>query len=133
MGKQIRITIHSFPINTSQPRIPPIAQVNRWKKQLIDLDTEAVIIKPQAFSGFVGLYFEGTGTYKKTETTVMALSLKLDPEHERALQHSKLKEHEEMLSDITIKAIVPNDLQKHRPALLAFLHSFEFIDEIPRG
>lgn len=66
--KRIRITIHNFPVEQREQRVPPIAQLTRWKRQIIDLDPTSVVISPQSFGGFVGFLFEGTGRKQDEET-----------------------------------------------------------------
>ena len=60
-GREIRLTVHTFPFVDENGRIPPQAQVARWKKQLEDLDMLSVQLLPESHGGFSGLYFEGEG------------------------------------------------------------------------
>ncbi len=125
----IRITIHSFPAETLESRVPPIAQINRWKRQFDELYPASVSISPQAFSGYVGLLFEGSGLMKQKETMVMGWSLQLAADHFRTLNRrmGTLQKR----ADITIKATGPRDLMaQYQREIIAFARSFELIDEV---
>ncbi len=135
-GKEIRITVHNFPTEKIEQRIPPQAQITRWKKQFEQLDLPTVSIQPQAFSGFSGFVFEGEGRMQGKETTMMGWTMQLAPEHFRALgypHHAKEQAlYNQMQADYTIKIVGDPDLvKKHKQELVAFAHSFEFIHDIP--
>ncbi len=134
--QKIRITIHNFPTENMEERIPPMAQIARWKQQFKKLDESSVAITPQAFSGFVGFLFEATGIINDEETRMMGWSMQLDAEHYRHLlfaESLKLsKEFGQMRSDFTIKAVGPSRLiQKYRNDIFSFARHFELIKEIP--
>lgn len=123
-GHRIRITVHSFPSQRADDRVPPNAQITRWKQQIEELDPASVIIKPQTFSGYVGQLFEGTGK----EIAVMGWVLQIAPEHYPQLHDPQQR------ADITIKAVGSIDLvKKHRFDIIATARTFELIDEIPAG
>ncbi len=129
---QIQITIHNFPSDSMETRIPPRAQVERWKKQMQTDDDDDFIIRPVSFAGFAGLFFEGEGRNKKT----IAYALKLDDRHYqslRGLRHGYNDAFlEQMGSDVTIKAVGPKQaMMTYREDLIAFSESFELIQEIP--
>jgi hypothetical protein len=131
----IRITLHNFPVDQMENRIPPIAQLNRWKGQFVKLDQSSLIIKPQSFAGYQGLYFEALGELKNQQTRVIGWSMQLAPEHFRVLSRltPKIieKRHHQMRGDITIKAVGPDDLmKKNKNELITFARSFKLIDEI---
>ena len=131
-GSTIRITIHNFPSEKIESRIPPIAQIARWKQQFSHLDPMSIVVSPQSYSGFVGLFFEGSGTINHEPTTVMGWSMQLDPNHYRTLSHPAYLP--QLRSDVTIKAVGPKNLMaKHYASIYAFARSFELIDEIPAG
>jgi hypothetical protein len=141
-GEEIHITIHNFPTSKAEERIPPGAQVARWKRQFTDLDLTTLSVTPQSNGGFAGLLFEGSGILKGETSTVMAWGMQLGPEHYSTLNFHmntslSLQEQEhfrQLLSDYTIKAVGPVALvEKHRDAILAFARSFELIEEIPRS
>jgi len=133
---QIRITIHNFPFNQMQDRIPPAAQIARWRRQFDSLDAATLRMTPQAYAGFVGMNFEGTGILKGQTNTVMGWSMQLAPEHYQSLSKSnslsEQKQREQMRADFTIKAVGdPLLVAKHRDQIEKFARSFELIQEIP--
>lgn len=132
----IRITIHSFPSLRAEERIPPMAQIMRWKRQLKDIDPTTVEVIPQAYAGFVGFLFMGSGRLKGELAAVMGWSMQISPEHYRVL--SKMgavtgdNHFQQMSADYTIKATGPKKLmEKHKQVMVAFARSFELIEEIP--
>jgi hypothetical protein len=136
-GGQIRITIHNFPMEQSD-RIPPSAQITRWKRQFSKLDPMSVFIIPQSFGGFAGVLFEASGEMDNIEQTVLAWAMQLGPEHYSTLSmkinlHPEQAEYlKQMRADYTIKAKGPKDLiEKHKKSIQTFAHSFELIEEIP--
>lgn len=123
-----RIAIHNFPVESPKQRIPPIAQIERWKKQFASLDSST--IKPQAFSGFAGLLFEGSGVLKGQDALMIGFSLQLGDVHRRMV--ALLPDSLDKLADVTIKAVLPKMLHHKRNEVVAFGRSFEFIDDIPK-
>ncbi len=127
----IRITIHTFPIPENGPRIPPQAQIARWKQQLDQLDPLATL-SADSYNGFSGLFFKGEGAIHGKPAAIIGVSMQLSPTYERLLSqenepHSKLKR-----ADYTIKATgAPEMVDKHSFALQTFFKSFEFIEELP--
>lgn len=135
-GRQIRITIHSFPSQTIDERIPPAAQIARWKRQLDPLDLASVNVVPQSHGGFAGFLFEGSGILNNEQTTILGWSMQLAPEHYRHLIPGNNTDEANLLrqmrSDYTIKAVGPYDLvAKYKRSIMAFADSFELIQEIP--
>lgn len=135
--QQIRITIHNFPSDSAENRIPAQAQVARWKRQFSQLDPETVSITPEAYHGFTGLQFEGTGTMNGEVITVLGWAMQIATEHYSALQWhigqmQDANSLKQMQADYTIKAKGPREhLKKHKQAIIAFARSFELIEEIP--
>lgn len=130
--RSIRLTIHTFPIVESHIRIPPQAQVARWKKQFEEIDCLANQILPDSHGGFSGLFFEGQGILQGTPHKVMGWSMQLASIYERQLNQENSPLDSRKRADYTIKANGPPDLiNKHRADLLLFAHSFELIDELP--
>ncbi len=121
----IRITLHNFPSQTIDDRIPPGSQIARWKRQFSFIDEN---ITPQSFSGYVGFLFEGDDG----NTAVMGWIVQLGAE-----QYSRLSLPDfppELRSDVTIKAQGPTHLiQKHRQKIISFARSFELLQEIPNA
>ena len=131
-AQRIRIAIHNFPSQTAEERIPPMAQIARWKRQFETLDLTIQSIVPQSFSGYAGYLYEGKGTVRGQDTTMLGWVLQIGAEHYRMLSRPKFPM--EMRSDITIKALGPSTLMvKYRKKIIAFARSFELIEEIPKG
>lgn len=135
-GEKIRITIHNFPSDSMEQRIPPMSQISRWKKQFQSLDPSTVAIEPQAFGGYYGFLLEATGLMQGVRTSILGWSLQLAPEHYQNLIYADTKtlgiRYREMRGDVTIKIIGPENLMnKHRDDIISFAHSFQLIDDIP--
>lgn len=129
---QIHVTIHNFPSDSMDTRIPPRAQVERWKKQMLTDDNDDFVERPVSFAGFAGFFFEGEDKDKMT----IAYALKLDDRHYQSLRSHRQPHNEAFLkqmgSDVTIKAVGPiQAMMKYREDLIAFSESFELIQEIP--
>lgn len=132
----IRITIHNFPSNTLEERIPPAAQVARWERQFDLLLPEESVLLPQAYNGYSGLKFKGVGMIDQKETMMLGWSLQIGQEHFQMLSHPKNPAnndlYREMRGDVTIKATGPKDImEEHEEAISSFARSFELIQEIP--
>lgn len=129
--EKIRIAIHNFPFQAPEDRIPPTAQIARWKRQFDVLFNEASSVIPQAFSGYSGLLFVGAGKKNNTDEMVLAWSLQLAPEHDQSLSLEKPLE-KQLRADVTIKASGPQKLmEKYRDEIISSARSFELIEEIP--
>ena len=59
---QIRITLHNFPTDALEERIPPQAQIARWKQQFQQITPSSICLTSQSAGGFTGLLLEATGT-----------------------------------------------------------------------
>lgn len=143
-SSQIRITIHNFPSTQIKDRIPPNAQIARWKRQFTQLDPTSVSITQQAYAGFSGLLFEGTGRMDSQNQTMTMLgwSMQLAPEHYYSLSGLLSRNQspedayvlQQMRADYTIKAVGPQNLiEQHKNEIMAFAHSFELIQELPES
>ena len=131
-GAEIRLTIHTFPILKEEERIPPQAQIARWKRQFEDLDVLSTQILPESHGGFSGLYFEGTGTLKNQPAKMLGWSMQLAHLFTRELSLNEQPLDSYKRADYTIKATGPPDfIHQHRKAIRDFAGSFEFIDELP--
>lgn len=131
---QIRITIHNFPSESITERIPPNAQIARWKRQLTKMDPNSLSVEPQAFGGFVGFLFEGTGLLSEDPTTILGWIMQIAPEHYRALNRpgKDVNYRKQMRADYTLKAVGPKQLiEKYKDEIIVFARSFELIQEIP--
>lgn len=129
---QIKITIHNFPADTLQQRIPPEAQISRWKKQFSLLDPTTLHTNPQSFNGFSGFVFTASGILKDQSQTMLAWIMQIAPEHFQNLTDSHLPESKQMQSDFTIKAMGPPELMdRYQESIISFAKSFELIKEVP--
>jgi hypothetical protein len=116
----IVITVHNFP----GIRIPPAAQIARWRGQMKDCDPKCMNISSCSHGGFAGLQFECKNC--------LAWAMQLDAGHRQKLPGNQ-NLHDEMKADYTIKAVGPHEkLSKHRREIHDFAMSFELIQEIPR-
>jgi hypothetical protein len=131
----LRISIHNFPSNSLEERIPPSAQIGRWQRQFEMLAPEETTINSQAFNGYVGLKLRGIGKLDDHDTMILSWSLQIGNEHYRHLSHYNPSNEylfREMRADVTIKAIGPaNFMQRHEEEINQFVRSFELIEEIP--
>jgi hypothetical protein len=122
VANHIRITIHNFP----EQKIPPIAQVQRWKKQFLPLYAETQSVTPVAWGGFHGLFLEGAGLIQGQETTILAWAMQIGREHEQML------DNQESSADYTIKVVGPTSLiNPYRQEIIEAAESFALIEEIP--
>jgi len=131
----IRISIHNFPSDTIEQRIPPAAQVARWQRQLEGLDPSESHSIPQAFGGFSGLGFRGVGKLNQVDTMVLGWALQIGDPHYRMLSSPSTGnpyQHREMRADVTIKVVGPKSfMESKEEEITAFARSFELIEEIP--
>lgn len=131
-NEKIKIAIHNFPSRNMDDRIPPMAQISRWKRQFDTIDPVRQLTTPQSFSGFVGFLYEGDGTIEDKDNTIMGWTMQVGMEHYRILSGPDFPI--QMRADITIKVTGPRDMiSKHRDAIISFSRSFELIEEIPAG
>lgn len=118
----IRVTVHNFPYTDKKERIPPQAQVARWKRQ-----QKATSITPVAHGGFYGLFFESD--------EALAWSMKIGEPYEQLFETrlTATPFTRALRADYTIKATGNKEtLEKHRDALIAFARSFEWVEEMPQ-
>ena len=134
--QNILITVHSFPYEKIEDRVPPNAQIARWKRQFETVH-DPVVMHAQSHGGFSGLYLEISGEMKHAPTTVLAWAMQLAPEHYRNLMRAGLYTNEVELwqqkaSDYTIKAVgAPESILAYKEEIEQFARSFELIDAIP--
>lgn len=127
----IRITIHNFPSNETA-KIPPSAQIQRWKKQFDDLDLTQTYTLQQSHNGFIGLYLEAQGLLDHKPAKLLGWSMQLAPEYDRqlAVENNSINKHKR--ADYTIKAVGPIELMnKHEKSIKFFATSLELIDQLP--
>ena len=80
----VHIVVHSFPSDSLDARIPPMAQIHRWKGQFTEINEESILIKPQAHGGFAGFYLFLSGDAQKIvgkNSAVLAWAMQMDQEH----------------------------------------------------
>ncbi len=134
----IRITIHNFPSEKIEHRIPVKEQINRWLNQFETISSQGSVTCQESFNGFIGMYLSTAGSQPKApDLSVLGWALQLPKDHYHALtphpsdETSKAK-YLQMRADVTIKAQGTSWLmQRHQEAIEAFARSFELIDEIP--
>ena len=115
---KVRVTLHTFP--AIPKRIPPQAQIARWRRQLAPLEKEQ--ITQQSFAGFFGLVWEG----ENQKTKVLAWSMLLGNEHLYTLW-----DRPRMQQDWTLKAEGdPASVNSRRDEIFNLARSLEFVDEI---
>jgi len=134
-GHTIRITFHTFPIESQGMRIPAQAQIVRWKRQFDELDPPSLHTQSEGHGGFTGLFFEGQGSVKTTLISVLGWSMQLADIYVRQLKHdaggSKNHLSYHRCADYTIKASGPTVLiNKYRNEIIDFASSLELIDEL---
>lgn len=127
--RKIEIVVHNFPSNT---QVPPQFQVERWQRQFDEGSLLYCSSTPQAFSGYVGLLFEGTGLIQTHPVKVMAWALNMGTSHYQTLSHTLSSLNQQKRADVTIKVSGPPEImQKQKMAIVNFARSFELIEEIP--
>lgn len=133
---EITLWVHNFPANALSERIPPGAQIARWKRQLTPSPHHPTEVKPVAHGGFSGLYLEGEGELKGEEQGVLAWAMQLGQDHFQALLIEGSPEEErfyrQMRADYTIKAVGPSEkIRLHKHEIHQFARRFELIQEVP--
>ncbi len=132
----VHIAVHNFPAESMSDRIPPGAQVSRWRQQLGLQDPLSYTISPCSHGGFTGLCLQGDGHKEDSPTAILAWAMQIGTKHFRSLETSdstvQSKLFHQMRGDYTIKATGPKaSLERHQDAIVAFARSFELIEEIP--
>jgi hypothetical protein len=133
----VRVVVHNFPSALKHERIPPMAQVSRWKRQFSILEAVSLREDPYAHGGFAGTFFEASGLIEGKRQAFIGIAMQLDSEHFQVLRQDQGSDSELRLSyqkcaDYTIKASgSPESIDKHRREIQVFARSFELIEEIP--
>jgi len=128
---QVHLTIHTFPFNHSQARIPCQAQMMRWKNQFEELHPLLTHVYNETHGGFCGMKLEAQGVFQQKEQKMIAWSMELANEHERQLHLSARKIDNYKLADYTIKVVgSPHLVDKHKNEIQKFAESFELIEEL---
>lgn len=127
-----RLTVHNFPSMNMQARIPPTAQINRWKQQFQQLKVTDFTTQAVAKGGYIGLQLAATGIMEGQPCMVLGWSLQLAPEQYLNMQEDNFIQRQRR-SDYTIKAVgSPASILANRDEIELFAHSFELIEEIPQ-
>lgn len=131
----ITVQIHSFPADSPERRIPPMAQITRWQKQFSHAPRPEIELVRQAFSGYAGYLMDGRGVLKGEHVRVLGFAMSLPERSFAALSTLKGKtasEAAEMRSDITIKVVGREEaVDKREREIRTFARSFELIEPIP--
>lgn len=131
-SEKIKISVHNFPSDSVQQRIPPIAQINRWRSQFEHTDPALTSITHQSRGGFVGLFLESQGTIDQKPIKLLGWAMQLAPEYYQLLSSSNSVLAKQERADYTIKAFGPPELvDKHRAAIIDLANNFELIEELP--
>lgn len=133
---KISIVVHNFPSDDWHERIPPQAQLARWKRQLEPLKEGDYQIKPEAYGGFSGFSFEAQGNLKGQPVIVLGWAMQIGPDYYRILKRPAPSQtsaiNKQKRADYTIKAVgPPESMLQHRTEIIAFANSFGLIEELP--
>ncbi len=136
-GEQVDLTIHNFPIDTLDERIPPEAQIARWKQQIDEMNLSTVQVKPQAFGGFVGLLLQAEGIKQRKPLAMMAWTMQLAPQFYTALELLDTPEKHsftrQLHADFTIKIVgSPSLLAREKEKIERSARTFALLDELPQ-
>lgn len=135
-GREVKITIHNFPVETSESKIPPRAQIMRWQKQFEKVFAGSESIMPHSTGGFTGLHFESSGIIQGVPVTMIGFAMQLAPNYYRRLQFDDELNEEEIKqtgADYTIKITGPPEMvANHHSRILSFANSFGLIRELPK-
>lgn len=132
----IHITIHNFPNNSIDERVPRGAQINRWKQQFTILEEANTQVSMQSFGGFSGLKFQGVGKIKEQEKMMLGWIMQLPQEHYFALgfpEKNRTQLHN-LRADYTIKVVgSPEFVLKNQKSIEAAIQTFRLCKEIPKA
>ena len=134
--EDIHITIHNFPNHSIEERIPPNAQINRWKQQFTILEEANTQISKQSFGGFKGLKFQGVGKIKEEDKMMIGWIMQLPHEHYYALGFPEKNRSQlyNLCADYTIKVIGPPEMiMKHQKSIEKAVQTFRLYKEIPKA
>ncbi|GAB4227419.1 MAG: hypothetical protein Tsb0021_04300 [Chlamydiales bacterium] len=130
IDEDIIVTIHNFPLEPDSPRIPPMAQLDRWKKQFTVLNES--FNSPISQSGLVGHHLKAWGLINDQPTTVFGWAFQLAHEHYIRSTWYLNSWMNEVRGDVTIKVTGPTKkMEKIQEELSCFAASFEFVDDLP--
>lgn len=132
--EKVYLTLFTFPAGNIEQRVPPVAQLERWKRQFEEFDPTSLVIEPRALGGFTGFSIHVTGLLKGQEKSLLGFSMQLAPIHVQTLQNKEnaSTNQKQMAADYTIKAVgPPSAISRWESEITLFANSFELIKEIP--
>lgn len=133
---KIKVTVHNFPVDSMEERIPPMAQISRWKKQFSQLIPSSESITSHATGGFSGLLYEASGKIEGNPTSLMGFSMQIAPEYFKQPQYEDELEEEQkrqMKGDYTIKVLGPPEMiEFYRHEIITFANSFGLLRELAK-
>lgn len=133
--KKLPIYFHNFPVANLNERIPPEAQVQRWKEQIPKIVFEKT--EPVSRGGFFGLYAQIEGAKEERAIKTLAVAMQLDPTFARDLsqRHETLIDANALaqtLADYTLKCMgSEEEIEKIKEAFEKIAASIELIEELP--
>jgi hypothetical protein len=134
-NEKVYLSVFTFPVKNYDQRIPPLAQLERWKMQFEEFDPTSLTISPCSHGGFIGLSICLTGLINGLETSLLGFSMQIAPTHWFSLQQNSENisvKQSQITADYTIKATgSPSAILKWTDEILLFANSFELIEEIP--
>lgn len=135
-AEDVHITIHNFPNNSIEERVPPSAQITRWKQQFTILEEANSQVSKQSFGGFSGLKFQGVGKIKEEDKMMIGWIMQLPQEHYYALgfPEKNRTQLDNLRADYTIKVVGPPELvKKHQKSIDNAMQTFRLHKEIPKA
>ena len=118
------ITVHTFPFEDPQMRIPHFMQVQRWQEKF-ENGTET--LKRASHGGFSGLM----QLLKKKDLAQISWTMALDQEHCYTILSTKNQMNKYYLADFTVKAWGSQPvIEQKKNEIEKFVQSFGFIDPI---
>ncbi|MBA3603423.1 MAG: hypothetical protein H0W50_07235 [Parachlamydiaceae bacterium] len=133
--EKVSLTVFTFPVENYEQRVPPSAQLKRWKRQFEEFNPTSLVVTPCAHGGFTGFSICVKGLMNGQETSLLGFSMQLAPVHWFSLQQNKENislKHSQTTADYTIKALgTPSAILKWKDEIYLFANSFELIEEIP--
>ncbi len=134
-NEKVYLSVFTFPVKNYDQRIPPSAQLERWKMQFEEFDPTSLAISPCSHGGFIGLSICLTGLINGLETSLLGISMQMAPTHWFSLQQNSENisvKQSQVTADYTIKASgSPSAILKWKDEIYLFANSFELIEEIP--
>lgn len=120
----ILVTFHTFPGDSLENRIPPMAQIERWKNQFKGKDFELIPLSRCGFGGYCLRIFDDSG--------MIGYAMQLTPTLFQSMLYPHFKIEElyftEMRGDFTVKAIGKGSaLEREQKIIDDFVKSLKWI------